>query len=109
MAEQAPNNSEKPKNTGNRRFFPISNKPKTPGSGGSNFYWIYGVITLLFIGSYIYNAGNGTREIKTDKFNYSKIKLTSIHFMNRNVFNNLTESKQSNFLHVLTSSQSVKI
>ena len=69
MAEQDPNNSEKPKKTGNRRFFPQSNKPKTPGSGGSNFYWIYGVITLLFIASYFYNAGNGTREIKTDKFN----------------------------------------
>jgi cell division protease FtsH len=72
MAEQAPNTPntpEKPKNTGNRRFFPQSNKPKTPGSGGSNFYWIYGVITLLFIGSYFYNVGNSTRDIKTEKFN----------------------------------------
>ena len=71
MAEQAPNTPntpEKPKSTGNRRLFPQSNKPKTPGSGGSNFYWIYGVITLLFIGSYFYNVGNSTREIKTDKF-----------------------------------------
>ena len=68
MAEEQENKTPgTPKNQGNRRLFPQSGKPK-PSSGGSNFYWIYGVITLLFIGSYFYNSGNSTREITTDKF-----------------------------------------
>ena len=68
MAEKPQNTPGTPKNSGNRRLFPQSGKPKPSGGGGSNFYWIYGIITLLFIGSYFYNAGNSTREIKTDKF-----------------------------------------
>ncbi|MFM2286780.1 MAG: hypothetical protein RLZZ543_2277, partial [Bacteroidota bacterium] len=48
MAEEQENKTPgTPKNQGNRRLFPQSGKPK-PSSGGSNFYWIYGVITLLF-------------------------------------------------------------
>jgi cell division protease FtsH len=69
MAEQPQNNTPgTPKNSGNRRLFPQSGKPKPSSGGGSNFYWIYGIITLLFIGSYFYNVGTNTREIKTKEF-----------------------------------------
>lgn len=75
MAEQKPkqenNGGEKPQ--GSKRFFPgqQGKKPNSGnplGGGGTNFYWIYGIISLLFIGSYFYNAGNNAREIKTERF-----------------------------------------
>ena len=71
MAEQPENNSNNtpnsPKPGGSRKLF-SSSKPKVPGSGG-NFYWIYGIIILLFIVSYFYNANSTARDIKTDKLN----------------------------------------
>lgn len=51
-----------------RKLFPSGSRPKAPVGGGNNFYWIYGVIILLFIGSYFYNSGGTSREISTDKF-----------------------------------------
>jgi len=56
------------KNKG-KNLFPGGSKPKMPGSsGGGNFYWLYIVITILFIGSYFYNEGGPSREIQTGKF-----------------------------------------
>lgn len=58
----------KPKNSG-KNIFSGNQRPKIPsGSNGGNFYWLYIVITLLFIGSYFYNSGGPSREIHTDKF-----------------------------------------
>lgn len=57
----------KDKNT-NRKLFPTGSKPRTPGSGSGNFYWIYGIILLLFVGSYFYNSGGSSREISTTRF-----------------------------------------
>jgi ATP-dependent metalloprotease FtsH len=69
MAEKTENNAETPKPSSNRKLFSPTPKPKnTPGSTGGNFYWIYGVIILLFIGSYFYNANSAGRDIKTDRF-----------------------------------------
>ncbi|MEX1189688.1 MAG: ATP-dependent zinc metalloprotease FtsH [Bacteroidia bacterium] len=67
MSENKEQNKEEKKSQGNRRLFPQGNKSKTPGGGGSNFYWIYGVITLLFVASYFYNIGSSAIDIKTDK------------------------------------------
>jgi ATP-dependent metalloprotease FtsH len=67
MAEIPESKPSEKKPTGGRRLFPQSNKPKGAPSGPSNFYWIYGVITLLFIASYFYNMGTSAIEIKTDK------------------------------------------
>lgn len=67
MAEKPTNTPGDKKNPGKGRLFPQGgNRPKTPG-GGSSFYWIYGVITLLFIASYFYNIGSSALDIKTDK------------------------------------------
>lgn len=63
MSEQKEN---KPSSKPNRKF-PPPQKPK-PGQGGANFYWIYGVIILIFIGTYFYGGGGTSREIRTDKF-----------------------------------------
>lgn len=66
MSENKEKQPEDKKRSDNRRLFPTGNKPKGTG-GGSNFYWIYGVITLLFIASYFYNIGSSAIDIKTDK------------------------------------------
>ena len=72
MAEQKDKPKENPLKTNEkkRNFFQPSGKPKigTPGNSGNNFYWIWGVITVLFIASYFYNVGTNTRDIKTEKF-----------------------------------------
>lgn len=65
MANQS-NEQKDPKQ--GRKLFPSGSRPKAPTGGGNNFYWIYGVIILLFIGSYFYNAEGTSREITTDKF-----------------------------------------
>ena len=67
MSENKENKPGEKKSSGNRRLFPQGSKPKTPGGSGSNFYWIYGIITLLFVASYFYNIGSSAIDIKTDK------------------------------------------
>jgi len=66
------NNADGNKPQGNktgRKLFPSSsNKGRTGGPGGNNFYWIYGIIILLFIGSYFYNTGSSSRDVTTEKF-----------------------------------------
>ncbi|MBX7202772.1 MAG: ATP-dependent zinc metalloprotease FtsH [Bacteroidia bacterium] len=50
-------------------MFPGNSKSKIPGgSGGANFYWLYAVIVLLFVGSFFYNANGPSKEIQTGKF-----------------------------------------
>lgn len=66
MSENKEKQPEDKRRGDNRRLFPTGNKPKGSG-GGANFYWIYGVITLLFIASYFYNIGSSAIDIKTDK------------------------------------------
>ena len=66
MSENPNKNTDDKKAQGNRRLFPQNNKNRTPG-GGSNFYWIYGVITLLFVASYFYNLGSTAIDVKTEK------------------------------------------
>lgn len=65
MANQS-NENKDPKQ--GKKLFPSGSRPKAPVGGGNNFYWIYGVIILLFIGSYFYNSGGSSREISTDRF-----------------------------------------
>lgn len=45
------------------------NVPKPKPGGGANFYWIYAVILLVFIGINFFNIGAGAKEVKTEKFN----------------------------------------
>jgi len=66
MSENTNKNNDDKKPQGNRRLFPQNNKNRTPG-GSSNFYWIYGVITLLFVASYFYNLGSSAIDVKTEK------------------------------------------
>ena len=67
MAENSESQKDEKKPSGARKLFPQSTKPKGANNGPSNFYWIYGVITLLFIASYFYNIGSTAVEVKTDK------------------------------------------
>ena len=68
MSEQkAPyNKNDKTGNQGKdgRKF----NVPKPKPGGGGNFYWIYALILLVFIGINFFNMGSGAKEIKTGKF-----------------------------------------
>jgi len=63
------NNQEEEKQTEKKgkKLFPTPSKNKN--LGGNNFYWIWIVVMLLFVGSYFYNSGSGTREITSDRFN----------------------------------------
>ena len=67
MSNNQDKKSEKT-NSKDKKFFSPNPKPKGTSSGGSNFYWIYIVITVLFLGSYLYNFNGSAKEIQTDKF-----------------------------------------
>lgn len=68
MSKKEENKSENNKSQKEKRLFPGNPKPKAPSSGSSGFYWIYIVITILFLASYFYNAGSSAKEIQTDRF-----------------------------------------
>ena len=61
------NQQEEPKSEKKgKKLFPTPSRNKN--TGGNNFYWIWIVVMLLFVGSYFYNSGSGTREISSDRF-----------------------------------------
>ncbi len=45
----------------------MANKPKTP-KGKFNFYWIYGIIAAVLIGSFLLSNDNASKKISKDEF-----------------------------------------
>jgi ATP-dependent metalloprotease FtsH len=75
--------NKKTENT-NPRPNPPGNQPKNPDSGGKgktppfNFYWIYGILAVLFIGLQLMNWGGTTVEISQQRFENQMLRTGDV-------------------------------
>jgi len=66
--QETPNNKTK-QEINNERNNPFNqNKKKKPTNGGFNFYWIYGIVIVIFIAISMFNFDGSIKEVEYQKF-----------------------------------------